>query len=147
MIVCAFDPGLTCGWATYGFPDGVHASGQGELDEVLDRAEAFLRSARIARYDLHVVCEAYVVTANTLKKSRQNWSLEGIGVLRYLARINGAAFELQTPADAKSFATDEKLKAVSWHRRGQDHANDASRHLLLYCLKKRIIPLALVTAN
>jgi len=113
---------------------------------VIDRAASFMGAAASSGFELHVVCESYIVTANTLKKSRQNWSLEGIGVFRYLARTSDAEFTLQSPADAKTFATDEKLKAMGWHVPGRDHANDASRHLLLYCLKRRIIPLTLVVS-
>jgi hypothetical protein len=85
--------------------------------------------------ETHVVCEAYTITGATLKKTRQNYSLEIIGALRYLAWKFEATFALQTPADAKRLSTNDRLAALGWLRRplaAEDHANDALRHLLLY---------------
>lgn len=81
-----------------------------------------------------VVCESYVISSQTLRKTRgENWSLESIGALRYLAGLFDIPFILQTPADAKSFVTDQKLHAAGWYQPSTGgHANDAARHLMLY---------------
>jgi hypothetical protein len=128
--VLAVDPGLMSGWA-YHHEDG-HRAGQLEFDEMMGVAE-FLEP------DVFV-CERYTVTAETLRKSRQTTALEIIGCLRWLAHKRGVPFVLQSPADAKRFATNKKLEAAGWLLpSSQDHANDALRHLLLYRVKNKMM--------
>lgn len=81
-----------------------------------------------------IVCESYVITQATLRKSRgENWSLEQIGILRYLSRVYVVPFFLQTPSEGKAFATDAKLKHLGWWQIDPEgHMLDASRHLLLH---------------
>ena len=43
----------------------------------------------------------------------------------------------QRPAEAKKFATDDKLKALGWYKGGFGHADDAARHLLVFLAKIR----------
>ncbi|MGH2669320.1 MAG: hypothetical protein ACRDH5_09440, partial [bacterium] len=84
-----------------------------------------------------VVCESYVITRETLRKTRgENWSLEEIGALRWLCRQHDVLFQLQSPSEGKSFGTDAKLEAVRWRypTRG-GHQDDAARHLLTYLWK------------
>jgi hypothetical protein len=88
-----------------------------------------------------IVCESYVITASTLRKTRgENWSLESIGALRWMARRHSVEFVLQTPADAKRFADDVKLKAAAgWYRPTPGgHANDAARHLMTYLARNDV---------
>ncbi len=85
----------------------------------------------VRRADL-VVVESFIINAGTIKKAREgNVSLELIGVARYLARKARTEFKLQTPSEAKSFSTDEKLRRIGWHVRESDHQRDARRHLVL----------------
>jgi hypothetical protein len=58
-----------------------------------------------------------------------------IGVARFVALRKSAEFVLQSPADAKRFATDARLDVVEWREPGQDHFNDACRHLMLFLCK------------
>jgi len=96
-----------------------------------------------------LIVEDFIITAETLKKSRQTWSLEAIGALRYLVELFGdypipvddgrgliiprISMTLQSPSSAKAFATNDKLRNVGWYVPGKGHANDAARHLLVYC--------------
>lgn len=90
--------------------------------------------------DTIIVCEAYIITAETLRKTRQTASLELIGALRWMASFHGAHFELQQPAQAKKLATDARLKAIGWwNKTTRDHANDAARHLFLWGCRYRYI--------
>lgn len=127
--VLAVDPGGTTGWAFRRPQDGV-ISGQDDFNSFVYDADRLVRN----QVDV-VVCERYVITAETLRKSRQTTALEVIGFLRGACYINGAEFVLQSPGDAKRFATDERLKSAGWYVPGQPHANDAARHLLLYLVK------------
>jgi hypothetical protein len=129
--VLAVDPGLTTGWALW--VDGDVWTGQtaGQL-AFADEAWGVLHQVRPV-----VVCEAYIITSETAKKSRQYEPLELIGTLRFLTHLLELEFELQTPTQAKRFSTDDKLKAAGWWVPGQGHGMDAARHLLRYMMTKR----------
>lgn len=62
-----------------------------------------------------------------------------MGFLRGRALNNEDAYcpaiELQMPAQAKGFATNERLKRWGWWVKGSAHKRDAVRHLLLYASK------------
>lgn len=134
LTIIAVDPGKMTGWAS--FTLGEFHSGQTEsapylmwFDETLQRG---IRPI--------IVCEDFIYTAATAKKTRQTWSTESIGVLRFLSAKYGLTFTLQAPVDAKKFATNDKLKSMDWYTPTKGgHANDAARHLLLYCVKNNLI--------
>jgi hypothetical protein len=83
-----------------------------------------------------IVVEDFIINAHTLRKSRQHWSLESIGALRYLTKRWNKELVIQRPADAKRFGTDKKLKDAALWLPGKEHARDAGRHLLLYLANK-----------
>ncbi len=65
-------------------------------------------------------------------------ALHIIGFIKGMAHIHGWGFILQSPAEAKSWATNEKLKRAGWWVVGQDHARDALRHLMRHlCVTER----------
>lgn len=82
-----------------------------------------------------VVCEDFIITSQTAKKSRQPDAIKIIGALDYICHRHGADLILQRPGDAKRFATDKRLKAAGLWDPGMRHANDAARHLFLYLCK------------
>ena len=83
--------------------------------------------------NVDVVCERFTITAQTAKNSQQGISLEVIGQVRLLASAHGAGqITLQSPADAKKFASNPRLRALeAWHVGGGGHALDAIRHAIL----------------
>jgi hypothetical protein len=127
--VLAVDPGGTNGWATW--TPSFHGCGQ-EAD-----FKRFTRLVDDLAPELEViVAERFTITAETLRKSRQNAALEVIGFLHYVSVREGVELVLQAPGDAKRFATDDRLRSAGWRQpSSQDHANDALRHLLLYLVK------------
>lgn len=136
-IILAVDPGLATGLAV--LESSVMRFNSHEVKtpkEFYDWIQWFFESPH---HPTHIVCESYIITPETIKKSRQNYSLELIGVLKYLAWERELPFTLQTPIEGKSFGTDEKLKTIGWYRPSQGHANDAARHLLTYCVQNKII--------
>lgn len=92
-----------------------------------------------------------MITNETAKKTQQTSSLEIIGVLKWWyyqmderSHVEDSVFtlEFQTPAAAKKFGTDFKLKNLGWWQTGEQHnykdandANDALRHGLLWLSK------------
>lgn len=79
-----------------------------------------------------VIVERFIIGPSTGKLGDVNWSLEVIGVTRWLATKAGVPLRFQAPADAKRFATDARLKALGWYTPTPGgHANDALRHLVV----------------
>ena len=134
--IIAVDPGLTTGWAAL-YPDGEFRSGETKGSYPFLRTVHGLLSA--GAFDWHVVVERYTITPETIKKSRQTEALEIIGALKFFTQHYGAGFSMQSPAEAKSFATDAKLRRVRWFQQGLGHANDASRHLLCYAVRNGLV--------
>lgn len=135
--VLAVDPGKTTGVAHLASTDGTPHTWQlqGHLHTCCWFAECI--SGHAGPPPALVVCESFIINATTHKKSPQPYSMELIGVLRYLCEYHEVPFKLQTPADAKRFSTDDKLKRLGWWVPGQDHADDALRHLLLALVNAR----------
>lgn len=84
---------------------------------------------------IRIVYERFIVTPMTAKNSVADWSLELIGVIKYLAH----AYKLSEPlvpqmsSKAKKFCPNPRLKAVGfWHRGGAGHARDALRHAVTH---------------
>lgn len=129
--VIALDPGKTTGWAEW--------DGETFLSQELPCWSAVgLLDERLIRGGVEaVVCESYHVTRETLKKTRQYWSLESIGAVRYLCMRRRVPFYLQTPGDAKSFVTNDKLRALDWRwPSAGGHQDDAARHLALWLVRR-----------
>lgn len=141
--VMAIDPGKTSGWATFDLATEEFKSGQ----EDFDGACAVMMYA--ADPNVQLVSEAFLITVQTAKNTQATWSLELIGVARYVARsLAGRDLILQAPGAAKRFSSDERLKRLGWYKPGQGHANDAARHLLLCLVKTRLWwPEALATSD
>lgn len=135
MRVLAVDPGKTTGWCLWDTDRDTLDFGEEQQFEFCSRADDVITWGSLTA----VVCEAFIITAATAKNTQSPWSLEIIGCLRYLCEKNGVPFVLQTPSDAKRFSTNEKLKSIGWYVRGQGHATDSHRHLLLWAVKNGYI--------
>ena len=141
------DPGGTTGLATW--IGGVHRAWAEPFERAQTEVHRYLVMDRDEKLGL-VVFESFTITAQTLRKTRDGTkAIEFIGVARYLTRCFGVEFETQSPADAKGFATDSKLKALGWKTPGPgDHSKDASRHLLLALVRRQLLdPALLVSAT
>lgn len=134
-ILIAIDPGELSGFVVVDTETAeVHFSGELSEFEVSAKVEELLEKQLV---DVTIVMEKFTINAATHKKSPQPTAMYIIGAVRHLNRKHlNRIPTLQTPADAKSFSTNEKLKAIGfWHRGGEGHANDAFRHALLYMVR------------
>lgn len=132
--VLAVDPGKMTGYVIY--QDGKRTEGEAPAEEFVKIAEKLIETKEIDS----VVCERFIISSQTGKLSQAAWSLEQIGVLKYLCEKHGAPFTLQNAADAKLFASEDRLKTLKWSKpKGAGHARDAQRHLLLYLVKNDLI--------
>ena len=125
--ILALDPGKLSGYAWFG-EEGGFASGELDFMAIGDLIETYGR-----RPDVQLVTERFVIGPTTGKRPDANWSLEVIGIARRTALKVGRPLVFQAPANAKSFAVNDRLKAMGWwHVGGKGHANDAARHLMIY---------------
>jgi len=154
--VLAVDPGKTTGIAFLLWSGNPNEDPVIELtDEVSAESfsqvvdNAFLSGAMQAGTVL-VACERFVINQATVRNAQAPWSLEQIGVLKHLCRINKFApapeeIEFQAPVNAKNMFPNPALKKLGmWHKGGEGHALDALRHALLLITKKGWIPSKLV---
>lgn len=88
----------------------------------------------ISRYRPAVAIEAFVINAATVKNTQAPWSLEGIGITRYLAHKYDCMFAKQAQSSAKRFATNERLQALGWYVPGKGHLADGQRQALLFAV-------------
>lgn len=133
--VLAVDPGGTTGLSSW--RDGVWRAWIVALPELTDVVETQIRLG----LDL-LVYEDFLITAATVtRSSNANETIEAIGVGRHLAKRANVPFETQRPGDARAFGTRHKLDTLGWHTKGPDHADSASRHLLLALARHREIDL------
>lgn len=136
MNIVAVDPGTTCGVARFAAtlhgPD-FFQSWEAPRWDVLRDIEAIIRGGVGL-----IVCESFVPRPGV--RSWQPDALETIGALRYICRRAGVTLETQAPADAKRFATNEKLAALGWRNPTPGgHTDDAARHLLLAAVRHGLI--------
>ena len=95
--------------------------------------EAWVMSLEVAGRPDFIVCEDFIITSATARKSAQPDPYRIIGYVEGWCFLNQVPFKLQTPSQAKGFGTDAKLKHLGWYRAGNGgHDNDAARHLLVH---------------
>lgn len=135
MNIIAIDPGKMTGFAE---TDG-QTFDSWQLDHMESMDYLYERLMLHADRPSLIVWESFIVTAATAKMSQQPWSLKQIGFYEWICTRLGILHREQTPAQAKSFSTDEKLKLMEWYRPNLNHGNDAARHLLLAGVQHNLV--------
>lgn len=149
--VLAVDPGKATGMALFSLQTGqepvLEWSKELEQHEVAEAVRSVLWAPE-KRFDLDIVCERFVINAQTVRNSQAPYSLEVIGIVKQCLYDNGRPMDdiyFQAPADAMSMFDNKKLKKLEyWHVGGAGHALDAIRHALLRCIKLGWKPLRLL---
>ena len=151
-LVMAVDPGKTTGFALlaydpYALTVEILQSAELTLEEFGQKVEEILK-LESAQSNLLVCCESFIINAQTVRNSQAPYSLEQIGVLKYLCHRYGydpSQIAFQAPVNAKNMFPNPALKELGlWHRGGAGHANDAIRHGLLRLVKEGWVPRALL---
>lgn len=135
MIVLAVDPGTMTGYAILDTTEEMPTANQLPYALFQERITEQLDG----RIDVQLVIERFVINAGSLKKSREGMhhAIETIGVLEFLARRNDwPTPKYQLPADVMRIVDNKSLRNLGWYARGQEHANDALRHLAVWSLKQ-----------
>lgn len=79
----------------------------------------------------HVVVEDFIVRQGTMDRSLLSpVRLTSMLFDRLQSSDRTYTFHLQSPSDAKSTISDSHLKSLGLYVRGQEHARDATRHML-----------------
>lgn len=149
--ILAIDPGKTTGMTLFSHDLGsepvLEWSKELEQDEVADAVRGVLWDP-VVRPNVDVVCERFIINAQTVRNSQAPYSLEVIGIVKQCLQDNGRPMDdifFQAPADAMSMFSNEKLKKLGyWHRGGAGHALDAIRHALLKLVKTGWKPVGLL---
>lgn len=141
MIYLAIDPGTTTGIAWYDEEDAFQPFGSAEI-----RGRHDLYTYLHKNWGLGlgadpvpdvVIIERWDVRTYTHKLTNQDDPRYIIGYVEgvcYMAPRR-VRYTEQTPAEAKRFSTNKKLKTLGWYRGGEGHADDAARHLLVRLVK------------
>ena len=82
----------------------------------------------------------FVVVEKFFYQQRINVNLtpcEYIGVVRLYCQLTKKLLVLQSPAQAKTLVTDQKLKRLDLYDKAKPHSNDATRHMLYYLITQR----------
>jgi hypothetical protein len=149
--VLAIDPGKTTGMALFSREDASEPvlvwSKELEQEEVADAVRGVLWAPEI-RQHVDIVCERFIINAQTVRNSQAPYSLEVIGIVKQCLKDNGRPMDdiyFQAPADAMSMFDNKKLKKLDyWHVGGGGHALDAIRHALLRLVKTGWKPVGLL---
>lgn len=152
-FVLAVDPGKATGIAILNWVQGSDPellnTAEVQPDEFATHIRSALNMSMEMDADLLVVCERFVINAQTVRNAQAPYSLEQIGVLKQCLRDVGLSDESilwQSPADAKAMFPNPALKKVGyWHKGGEGHAMDALRHGLLCLVKRGWKPSALLS--
>ena len=133
MKYLSIDPGLTTGVAWFDDDFGF------ESREIAGRYDLYDFVAPLVALcpKLTVIIERWDVRKDTFGKSAQEDARYIIGYIDGICQATGVPYVEQRPAEAKSFASNAKLKKLGWFQGGEGHADDASRHLLVYLAKHR----------
>jgi len=141
IAIIAVDPGKRTGVAVWRQDLGIDMF-EFEVGEFFDFIHTWVHNLHAQGYDIRIVYEAFIITVNTAKNTQASWSLELIGVLKFLAHRYQLPTTKQAPAVGKTFGTDGKLRYLGWFRKGKGwsgHANDAARHLATYAAQRGLI--------
>ena len=131
MRLIGLDPGGTTGWAIMDISETTARWRMGQIGPQEHHAElyAFLEREHVQKTVL--ISESFEYR----REQRTNVELisrEYIGVAKLFAQERGTTYVQQTAAQGKAFWTDEKLKKTDLYVVGQQHARDATRHVLYY---------------
>lgn len=86
---------------------------------------------------VEVALEWFDLTQQTVRATRQYDALHVAGAVRFKCLQLGVPYYTYSRSNAKRFATDVKLQRLGLYRRGQGHANDATRQVLTHLASTR----------
>jgi hypothetical protein len=151
-LILAVDPGKASGIALFELKlnqePNLIWSGEYQMKEYAKPIREAIAMSYVQGSPIQVVCERFIINAQTVRNSQAPYSLEQIGILKQTMLDEGLdpdSIFFQSPSDAKGMFDNTKLKKLEyWHRSGEGHALDAIRHGLLRCVKLGWKPMRLL---
>jgi len=128
--IIALDPGGTTGIASTMIDTNRGKCGVIATRQMVGDHHTKLYRFLISEAPSVVVCENFVYQ-NRMKKVALD-SVEYIGVAKLYCQMTKTAYRGQMAGSAKALWTDDKIKQLGLWEKGQQHAMDAVRHLLLF---------------
>lgn len=120
--VLSYDPGETTGIAHFEYGE---LESYWESKSILNIGEHYLKM----RPNITVIEKFQLYDWKAKSKSWSTFpTIEVIGVLKFLAALNGSRVVLQSASTGKGFWSDAKLKASGLYVKGSPHIRDAIRH-------------------
>lgn len=135
-VVMWFDPGLTTGWA-YLENDREFNSDQAPFEDIGSQLTTW---AETLGPRLWVGWELYNVTQGGGKAGTPKYSLETIGMLKWICHAHDVTVLKAVPSSNRKLGDELKLKRLGWRKPGKVHANDAAMHLLAWHLREARLP-------
>jgi hypothetical protein len=149
--VLAVDPGKTTGisFLSLNNEPALLSSGEYQPDEFARPVRDTFAWCAANNVEFDVVCERFIINAQTVRNSQAPFSLEQIGALKQIMRDHDVdpdtKLVFQSPSDAKKMFPNDALRKVgTWHVGGGGHANDSIRHGLLRLVKLGWKPIVLL---
>ena len=127
LRILAIDPGKTTGYCYGAFKDGklyYHPFQSFDaVEDLWDKMQTFQPA--------HIVCESFEFRKNS-RAGLELFSVQLIGVAHLYEALHphDCTLYMQTAAYGKGYYTDNVLKQSGLYVRGNEHARDATRHLL-----------------
>lgn len=150
-LIAGLDPGDSTGLLVLRlFPAQLTASialrYQGPPHEALSKLEDVVRQAALWQEKVVIAGERYTTTDRTGKRSAQPTPQRVLGAAEQLTyAYTNVEFTLQSPADAKKFAPNTRLRELGFYtsadlvgRPDANDVNDAARHALLALARRRV---------
>jgi hypothetical protein len=134
----ALDPGETTGWSLWtSTQEHIILLDSGQLKTwPMDAATDGLWKLLIDHQPNFITYEAYNVYS--WKRDQHVGSdvptIQVIGCIQTLARMRSIPMNTRNAQTAKTFVTDDKLRAWGFYSRGQRHSRDSMRHGLYYIM-------------
>ncbi len=125
MRILALDPGRTTGAAYFPDDGDFHV----EQRQLSYSHKSLYNYLSLVNPDI-IVCESFTYQ----RRDKVDLSpVEMIGVVKlYCDLVEGTEYKEQSPAQAKKFWDDKKVRACGLWLPGHPHAIDAARHLLYF---------------
>lgn len=132
------DPGLTTGWALLEYVGQLCETFTcGQVRGTVEAGD-LIQSIMLRCAGLHIGWEAYLIGKGSRVTGDPIPSLEVIGTARWLAHEHRAVLLPAVPASHRMIATPDAIRQLGWKTHGP-HSVDATRHLLAYCIRERIL--------
>lgn len=133
----SIDPGLATGLAFLDITDPLNPKKVWTKEvDVIEFYDTVPDCITEFKDNLTVVCENFIITVQTAKKTQSPWSLQLIGIVQYFCYMNDVELHLPNPS-VREFTSHDMLKKFDlWHTGGAGHAMQALRHAFAYLAQK-----------